>query len=115
MDRRMRTYKEMTISCSHQLDLPYESACNRLHGHNCRIEVWVDGEVDEHGMVADFTHVKEVVGRYDHRHLNDFFTPATAENFVNRLLADLKARLPTARHFKVRVWETPTCYAEGEA
>lgn len=111
----MRIYKCVTISCSHQLSLPYESACNRLHGHDYKVEVWIDGVMDENGMVADFSLIKEVVARYDHRHLNDFFTPPTAENFAIRLLSDLKGRFPEARHVKVRVWETPTGYAEVEA
>jgi 6-pyruvoyltetrahydropterin/6-carboxytetrahydropterin synthase len=75
----------MEISASHSLTLPYPSKCENLHGHNWIITVYCRSkELNEYGMVVDFSQIKEVVqGALDHRHLNDVlpFNP-TAENIA---------------------------------
>ena len=65
--------KRMEISASHSLMLPYPSKCENLHGHNWIITVYCRSkELNEAGMVVDFSQIKEVVkGQLDHRHLND--------------------------------------------
>lgn len=77
--------KRMEISASHSLTLPYPSKCENLHGHNWIITVYCRSkELNEYGMVVDFSQIKEVVqGMLDHRHLNDVlpFNP-TAENIA---------------------------------
>ena len=77
--------KRMEISASHSLTLPYPSKCENLHGHNWIITVYCcSKELNEYGMVVDFSQIKEVVqGALDHRHLNDVlpFNP-TAENIA---------------------------------
>ena len=77
--------KRMEISASHSLTLPYPSKCENLHGHNWIITVYCRSkELNEYGMVVDFSQIKEVVqGALDHRHLNDVlpFNP-TAENIA---------------------------------
>ena len=77
--------KRMEISASHSLMLPYPSKCENLHGHNWIITVYCRSkELNEAGMVVDFSQIKEVVkDQLDHRHLNDVlpFNP-TAENIA---------------------------------
>ena len=76
--------KKMEISGSHTLKLPYESKCTNLHGHNWVIEVMLQAEkLDENGMILDFTKIKEIVNKLDHKHINDIvnFNP-TAENMA---------------------------------
>ena len=117
-------YKVMNICSAHQLELPYESPCNRLHGHNYKVEVWLEGFPSDHNdMVMDFTYVKEVVNSLDHRNINDIMVgvKTTAENIsvwiANQLMNKneqnkqdgIGAELISVR---VRVWETSTCYAE---
>ena len=52
--------KRMEISASHCLKLSYESKCENLHGHNWIITVYCQAEqLNEDGMVVDFTHIKE--------------------------------------------------------
>ena len=106
-------YKVMNVSSSHILDLPYESKCNYLHGHNYKVEVWATGKPDDHGMVVDFNHIKKVVMALDHVHLNDVLEPATAE-WMAVVIADRLAEKSgdNVSTIKVRVWETDTCYAE---
>lgn len=77
--------KRMEIAGAHRLSLPYSSKCRDLHGHNWLVTVHCRAEqLDENGMVCDFTAVKMLVhDRLDHKFLNDVvpFNP-TAENIA---------------------------------
>lgn len=77
--------KRMEISASHQLALSYPSKCENLHGHNWIVTVYCRAkELDENGMVIDFTRIKNIVkGKLDHKNLNEVlpFNP-TAENIA---------------------------------
>lgn len=77
--------KRMEISGSHCLVLPYDSPCERRHGHNWIITVWIRGtKLNECGMLADFAKIKRTIhGQLDHTHINDAvdFNP-TAENMA---------------------------------
>jgi 6-pyruvoyltetrahydropterin/6-carboxytetrahydropterin synthase len=65
--------KRMEISGGHCLNLPYDSKCNNWHGHNWIITVWCRAEeVNEQGMVVDFTEIKrKIQDKLDHTSLND--------------------------------------------
>ena len=75
----------MEIAGSHRLDLPYESKCKNLHGHNWVVTVFCRAKnLNEQGMVCDFKHIKEKIhGKLDHSNLNEVlpFNP-TAENIA---------------------------------
>lgn len=77
--------KRIEISASHRLELNYDSKCSNIHGHNWIITVHCRSkELDENGMVVDFSKIKELIkGRLDHAMLNDVlpFNP-TAENIA---------------------------------
>ncbi|MBO4314734.1 MAG: 6-carboxytetrahydropterin synthase QueD [Prevotella sp.] len=77
--------KTFEISASHRLHLQYESKCQRMHGHNWRITVYCKSqELDDNGMVVDFSEVKRKVKMVlDHQDLNEVlpFNP-TAENIA---------------------------------
>lgn len=77
--------KRLEISAAHRLDLPYESKCTNLHGHNWIITVECKAKnLNEAGMVVDFIVIKRMVAeRLDHAVLNDVlpFNP-TAENIA---------------------------------
>ena len=85
--------KRMEISASHNLNLPYESKCSQLHGHNWIIDVEISAEIlDDVGMVMDFTHIKKVIyDRLDHRNLNQVFSDLnpTAENIAKWIADEL--------------------------
>ena len=77
--------KRFEISAAHRLDLNYESKCTRFHGHNWIITVFCKSvTLNEHGMVTDFSHIKEMVSdRLDHSLLNDVIEGnPTAENIA---------------------------------
>lgn len=62
------------FSAAHQLTMVAKK-CENLHGHNWKVEVCIKGDrLNEAGVVIDFgivkKHVKEIMGRLDHRFLN---------------------------------------------
>lgn len=77
--------KQMEIAGSHRLDLPYESKCTRLHGHNWIVTVHCKAkELNAEGMVVDFKEIKDRIHAYlDHGNFNELlpFNP-TAENIA---------------------------------
>jgi 6-pyruvoyltetrahydropterin/6-carboxytetrahydropterin synthase len=77
--------KRMEIAGCHHLDLPYESKCKGLHGHNWIVTVYCAAKVlNESGMVCDFKQIKDKIHGYlDHGNFNELldFNP-TAENIA---------------------------------
>jgi 6-pyruvoyltetrahydropterin/6-carboxytetrahydropterin synthase len=114
---------ESDFSASHLLE-GYDGPCGRLHGHNYRVRVMVEGsELDDLGMVLDMRILKEALSSalapLDHTHLNDLpefgSTPPTAENIaryvfdkMNRLLEESKKKGVRIREVRVaesdRAW-----------
>ena len=100
------------IDCAHFL--PGHPRCGQVHGHTYRVEVMIEGETREGGMVLDFSDLKtltrEVLQKYDHRHWNDVLESPTVENICELLSNQLKERI----HFPltIRVWEGHGKWAE---
>lgn len=95
----------------------YPGACNRMHGHNWKVEVEVEAtELDNIGMGVDFkvikTAAREIAGRLDHYYLNDLepFTEInpTAENIAVYFFNELTQQLnnDAIRVSAVTLWET---------
>ena len=95
----------------------YQGECSRLHGHNWKVEVQVTTtELDKIGMGMDFKVIKaatkDVIGRLDHRNLNDLppfdeINP-TAENISAYLYREIGSQLNAAgiKVSSVTLWET---------
>lgn len=95
----------------------YEGACNRLHGHNWKVEVQVTAsQLDAVGMGMDFKVIKKatnaLIDELDHRNLNeippfDSINP-TAENISAFLYRGLSEVLnnEVVRVSAVTLWET---------
>lgn len=111
---RTRVTRAFGFEAAHELPW-HQGKCKRLHGHSYRLEVTVEGPLDANGIVIDFDDVKtvvnrEVVDRFDHRHLNDLLDNPTAERLAAeawRLLHE--AGLAVVR---LRLWETPDSSVE---
>ena len=98
--------------------------CADLHGHQYKLEITISGEIGkETGMLLngyDMDHiVKEIiVKRIDHKYLNEdvpFFKNhlPTAEWIAAWVFGELKGAFPKNCALKrVRVYETPSLYAE---
>ncbi len=102
------------FDAAHQLDVPYDSPCNRRHGHRYTVRIIASARELEHGMVVDFNVLKSVVDAFDHTDLNELSEFAgtgvqtTAENLC-RVLADRLQRAVGERVSidEVVVKETP--------
>lgn len=93
----------MEISAAHRLNLSYESKCQNQHGHNWHVTIYCKAkELNQDGMVCDFTHIKKAIHeKLDHQYLNDIlpFNP-TAENMARWMCE----QIPTC--YKVSVQES---------
>jgi 6-pyruvoyltetrahydropterin/6-carboxytetrahydropterin synthase len=128
-------YKEVHIDASHRL-LHYQGKCANLHGHRWKVEVWIEGIPDTTtGILVDYTLIKNLIGKFDHQIILNRDDPMVAciEKFqhvittpgdpTSELLAVLirddlqdlcRKRAIVAEVTKIRVWESPSCYAELE-
>jgi 6-pyruvoyltetrahydropterin/6-carboxytetrahydropterin synthase len=126
-------YKEVHIDTSHRL-LYYNGKCANLHGHRWRIEVWIEGEPDPATQILiDYSLIRKIVDKYDHQiilneedpmvpRIEEFHpvitTPGdpTSELMAVIIRNDLAAVCQDlgikAIITKIRVWESPTAYAE---
>lgn len=101
----------------------YPGKCNRLHGHNWKVEVIIYGsKLDELGMLVDFTDLKAAVNtimvKLDHYYLNEiepFCTiNPTAENLAKYIYEKLSETTVFNDNVKLRtikVWESPNSAA----
>lgn len=111
---------ETDFSAAHNLR-EYKGQCERLHGHNWKVQVVLKAEkLDKLGMVMDFRDAKRVIGeiinRFDHVYLNELpdFTVLnpTTENLSKILYDGLKNVLPIGVGVaKVTTWESDRCGA----
>jgi len=99
----------------------YKGKCERLHGHNWRVDLRLGGErLDAGGMLLDFTDAKRILGEvlepFDHRHLNEvppFDRLQPSSETIARVVAETVAeRLPKGvRVASVTAWESDRCAA----
>ena len=127
-----RISRRIDFCYGHRL-LNYEGKCRHLHGHNGKVIITLEAaQLDEQGMVLDFSDIKQVVSRWidenlDHRMIlcrEDPAVPALEKlgeplflintNPTAETLARLIFDYTLAQGFpvvEVRLWETPKCCA----
>lgn len=127
-----RVTREIDFCYGHRL-LNYEGKCKHLHGHNGRAVITIESaELDERGMVLDFSDIKRVVSNWidtnlDHRMILRRDDPARSaleklgeplflvdENPTAENIARLIFEYTQSQGFpivEVRLWETPHCFA----
>ncbi|WP_223068969.1 6-carboxytetrahydropterin synthase QueD [Paenibacillus caui] len=126
-NRRVMVSKQFTFDAAHHLHA-YEGKCKNLHGHTYNVVFGISALPDETGITVDFGTIKsiwknEMEGFLDHRYLNETLPPmnTTAENMVVWMYEQMEAALikaneeglmREARTEFVRLFETPTSYAE---
>ena len=124
--------RELRFCYGHRL-LEYDGKCRHLHGHNGRAVITLASEeLNEHGMVLDFSELKRVVGGWideelDHKmllHKDDPILPTLQEmgepvfimdaNPTAENIAGLIFRYARSKGFpviEVKLWETDSSYA----
>lgn len=109
--------KVVEFDAAHRLDfLPSSHKCHRLHGHTYRVELEVEGEPNEFGMVIDYADLAtDIMDELDHRCLNDVpnMGPSTTENVARWIMRRVSER--SDRRWvltRVRVYESSTTWAE---
>ncbi|WML52926.1 6-carboxytetrahydropterin synthase QueD [Neobacillus sp. PS3-12] len=126
--KRVLVSKEFTFDAAHHLHC-YEGKCKNLHGHTYKVVFGLSGYLDDRGLMIDFGEIKEIWKNeieihLDHRYLNDTLPPmnTTAENIVVWICEKMTDALKQkerqnqyhgARVEFVRLYETPTSYAEA--
>jgi 6-pyruvoyltetrahydropterin/6-carboxytetrahydropterin synthase len=110
------------FAAAHQLKMVGEK-CENLHGHNWKIEVYLEGEeLKASGVLMDFgeikRHVAEIVGRLDHKFLNetamfDSNCPPSSENIARHIAVELQAAIgePGVKVNRVSAWESENACA----
>ena len=133
--------RRIEFDAGHRI-MEHESKCKYLHGHRYAIEAtFAANDLDKLGRVIDFGSVREVLGawideHWDHttilsekdKELGDLLAAKTgqkiyymqknptAENMAEYLLDTVCPRLFTgkdARCTRIRLYETPNCYADA--
>lgn len=114
-----RVRVEAEFAAAHRI-VHYHGKCERVHGHNYKVRVWVSGEaLGEGGMLIDFGILKGALKSIideslDHRDLNeipDFEDDPSAERIARYLYSRLSLALPSVNISAVDVYETPTSMA----
>ena len=98
--------KKLEIHAAHNLTLPYESKCSRLHGHSYQAEViCASYESNEQGMVIDYNEIKNKIEKVlDHNYLNDLITgvPNTTTEIIGTWIIN---QIPDLI-YSVELWES---------
>ena len=108
-----RTYR---FESAHHLPLlPEGHKCKNLHGHNYRLDVVLQGEIDARGFIKDFAEIDgeiaPLIKLIDHQLLNDV---EGLENPTAEVIAAwFFARIEGCE--SVRVYENDNCWAEVTA
>lgn len=118
----MKPVMELTVTKIFHFDaahhLPsYKGKCEQIHGHTYRVEVSVQGEIGEEGMVMDFGDLKTIVNqravsRLDHTDLNAIIPQPSAEQIAIWIWNQIEDEIQRygVRLFEVKVFETPTSF-----
>lgn len=112
--------KQFRFEAAHRL--PYhDGKCKNIHGHSYKVEIILFGDIQtegpKQGMVVDFgdlsSYWKVVLDPLlDHQLLNVFLPNPTAELLAVWIYNKLGETSFSNLVERVRVWETPTSYAE---
>lgn len=133
----MKIHTEAMFEAAHRLSF-YRGKCNRLHGHNWKVELDIESSLycETDNMVMDFTKLKKILDVFDHRILlqdneknmkimesipNEWicwldFEP-TAENLAKHIqeiiLGQIGGIQDGTTRVHVKVWESDHAYAEA--
>ncbi len=108
---------ETFFSAAHHL-LNYKGNCENQHGHNWRVEVYLQGStLDEANILVDFkilkSFVNDIINYLDHKDLNQLSefvdTSPSSEIIAEFIYKKVKQKFKNVS--KVSVWETASSCA----
>lgn len=130
--------KEITFDMAHRLSF-HEGKCKNIHGHTYKLQATFEADVLKNGLVEDFYNINmllknltdavdhsimlyngneanmaflSILKQYDMKIVETDYEP-TAENIAKEIFESLSKRnTDRCRVIKVRLYETPTSYAE---
>lgn len=140
MNKYTSVTKEITWDMAHRLS-KHQGQCRNLHGHTYKLQVTFSSATMQDGMIIDFHDIKamleNVKGQFDHKTILDgrsnddaiiaralkevglsfrmMTCEPTAENMAAEIfeyLEDECKKIPGLKVYCVRLYETPTSYAE---
>jgi len=114
----VRLVKELRFEAAHRLPhVPQSHKCFRLHGHSFKIDITVEGPVDEKtGWFIDYQVIHDIwqplYESLDHNYLNEVegLENPTSENLARWLWERIKPKLPSLSQITVH----ETCDARCE-
>ncbi|MBW1701030.1 MAG: 6-carboxytetrahydropterin synthase QueD [Deltaproteobacteria bacterium] len=109
------------FAAAHQLR-EFEGGCEKLHGHNWKVEVYVTGrKLEENGLLIDFRMIKDAtkkaLDKLDHKFLNElepFMTQnPSSENIACHIFKSLSREIndESVKITKVTAWESDSACA----
>jgi len=136
----MLVTKRFSWNMGHRITF-HQGKCYHPHGHTYHLEVSVEGDVDDKGFVMDFDQLKEIVQREIIDRLDHTFLCFEKDPILRPLFEEVNQRLERpfrvvyvpfetttenlilwfhellephlgARLKRIRLWETPTSFAE---
>ncbi|MEA1883580.1 MAG: 6-carboxytetrahydropterin synthase QueD [Thermotogota bacterium] len=112
----MLVTKTFKFDAAHNL-IKYHGKCERLHGHTYRLDVTIEGKLDDEKMIIDFLVLKNIVKEQvldllDHSYLNDYIKQPTAESIAIWIWKRLESYLSNNQYhlYEIRVFETETSF-----
>ncbi len=110
------------FAAAHQLKMVAKK-CENLHGHNWKIEVYLQGEkLNSAGILMDFgevkKHVADIMSGLDHKFLNEAGPfndkyPPSSENIAHYVATRLQSVVedPAVKVSRVTAWESENACA----
>jgi 6-pyruvoyltetrahydropterin/6-carboxytetrahydropterin synthase len=86
--------------------------CYRLHGHHYKIQITLEGELDEKTGLCKFREQldslvdRELVKRFDGKCLNDTYTNTSGEALTHLFFEILRPHIPSDVRLKLAIQET---------
>jgi 6-pyruvoyltetrahydropterin/6-carboxytetrahydropterin synthase len=111
-----RISKTFEFSAAHQLlGLPDEHKCARVHGHNYKVEVFLESPVlDLTGFVRDYGELRPLKWwleqTFDHRNCNDVMAQPTAELMAKLVYERAATMFPEVTAVRVSETENTTAW-----
>lgn len=117
----VKLIRSFTFEAAHLLPtFPEGHKCRRLHGHSFKVEVHVEGEMDEaRGYLIDYGEIKQACAplraQLDHRYLNEIagLKNPTSEMLARWIWERLAPHLPLLSRVVVHETCTSRCEYAG--